>query len=236
MSETLSPTPVTAPFPELPTPPDAANIDGYLDSQQQQINHAQRRMERAANTMERMDHKNALYEHIGHLAVGEPSSVVHRDPDGRPPKARTYFERVRDQRAEKRAEKLAIKQNNFYEAELKYGSIELLPYKGMTKRDQFNATEEVYKRTKREDLSAQESNLEFTRVKAARIPYGREQLKGTQRAVRWSRFKNSLAAKKPVTQWRSFRRNRAIGKIQKNHTIAEHAQRNIDALAHTDGD
>lgn len=123
--------------PNLPPPPDQATQQEWISQQTQAIRAAELSMERAGTTMERMDHKNELYGHLGRLAAGDASGaspatvitqldvlgrkqfdqnghVIRVRANGAPaltpePLPRTRFERLKDKKNDREASRLSVK-------------------------------------------------------------------------------------------------------------------------------
>src|SRR5690242_15729726 len=78
--------------------------DQWAEQQFQLLDKHSGRMDKADQTMERMDHKDRLYRHVGQLAIGvEPT--FDPDADGAP-EPQTIFERSEAKRVRINANKL----------------------------------------------------------------------------------------------------------------------------------
>lgn len=77
--------------------------------------------------------------------------------------------------------------------------------------------------------NAREARIEATKIKAAPMKFGNKQHRQTRRLARRRNEGFQLATEQPLRSgWRNMRRNRAIGRIQKQHEkIESHSERTI---------
>jgi hypothetical protein len=121
------------------------------------------RSRRSAKVMEKMDHKQQLYKHLGIQAdsigeaVPEDTGVVHRDPTSQPPRIRSRAERRMDERITKKQDE-AEKSANARRADI-------TDYRGknyghVTKRTRNKINRRIEKSGKRRGLTTSEIRLE----------------------------------------------------------------------------
>ncbi len=197
---------------------------------------ARHRQESAADVMEEMDHKEALYQHLGILATSigrelpADTGVVHRDPEGGPPRPRTMAERIMDKRINKREEKTRRAHIYNYGLEKTYGG----NFGFESKRSKRSAERAINKRAKREGLTERE-RIQLVRNRTIERPPTPDQKrtrKNLLRAAEGRRFSMGAGGLERVvdqpilSRHRRGRQQRAIGRIKTNYSRAQnHAQR-----------
>lgn len=196
--------------------------------------------EKAATTMERMDHKNALYEHLGLIAAGHDSDVTpgnrwSRGSTERRPQTRTVVERHMDRRLHKKAFKRAYKQaeqkfvNKAYGGEAPANSLGVLSRTADLVRkarigiDHHNGTIDAHERARRRlEVATNPTHSSSPEQRKARDQLFREQRYASKVAEQPSRAWNNYEKRTPAQEtrthkWRNRRQQNAIGKIIENH-------------------
>jgi hypothetical protein len=220
----------------LPPPPDQATQDAWAESQQAIIDSSQRAMEKAANVMERMDHKDVLYRNLGQLATGTGgvagANEVHRDPSKEPPRPRTFIERFNDKRMEKKSWNRAYKAAERKNVVKAYGGKETANTMGIGARGSLaKRKSEARGARRRGEISAREQRQRQMQARGSLVTYENPRQRQTSRQLKDARGAAEKATRQPISRrWRNFRRERAIGKIQESHARAEQARQNIQGM------
>jgi hypothetical protein len=248
MSEVLN-NPVSNPEadPNLLMPPEQAEVSrtqemlaGALDATRVAYHGAvewiaKKRGDRAGATMERMDHKDALYEHLGETALNGSSDVVERSwqtETMETPVKRTAIERMTDKRLEKRrfkAELRKVERNYDLKA---YGSDKSKMSGIKAGASRIAERNEARSEYKAGDITAKE----LRQRKSASIIGGvktenSEQRKSRKRLERAEKRLGNAASQPLLHMWREVRRNNAISDIKINHQRQEkHAQLRAEIL------
>jgi hypothetical protein len=208
------------------------------------------RMERAGTVMEHMDHKDALYEHAGQLALTGTSTVMERGVDAAGNLAMvTPGPRNREERNERiRIEKLGfaaqIKEARLSNTRKAYGGGKYGDKQGPIIGGTHSAHKSIFmkidrararRKLSKQNLSyserlAAEADIATNRSLEIKPRRNREQRRKT-RASELAAKRAKQAAEEPITSHlRESKRTRAIGRIQKNYKKAEQIRQQLDTL------
>lgn len=190
---------------------------------------AQRRMERAGSTMERMDHKEALYKNMGEVATGNRPTESHM---GKKPKPRTFAERFMDKRADKRAFKRAYQDAAHARTRKNFGGKEKVDTMGVrTKIADQQRRQDVKRQYRQGDITATERRVSLTAIKGTPTAFESSAQRRARRAKEKSVKKlEKTARQKHLTNWRARRREKAIESIKKNHHRAEYHKARAESI------
>lgn len=193
---------------------------------------SQKRMERAGNRMERMDHKDALYDDLGEMAVTrrrEPETPANT-ANGERVMPRTFAERWMDRKIDKRGLKKSVADTYAYRARKIYGA-EDDPNAGLDKTQKRLRRAGVSYSAHKGRLTTTEARVKKHEIGATRVRHGKDMHKQTRIGVEKTGRKLDRSVDQPIlSYWRNWRRNRAIESIKKHHHNAqEHRQRQADA-------
>lgn len=239
MSEFTPPLPSETPV--LMPPPEVVDNSALINDMQEKSSKAGRlslrynnRMERAGTTMERMDHKDALYSDLGFLALGE--SVTQQDypaitAAGERAKPRSVFERRVDRRINKRKVNMLHKQAEVQQKTEIYGEHVRGSENHATKLEKIQQKRQAKKLYKNGDITKSEYDLEKAKINAKRIPVQKtkRRLKNMRANFREDRLRRSV--EQPVlSRWREGKRNRSIGRIKKNYYKADSHRQEAERL------
>ena len=169
---------------------------------------AEHRLNRAAKTVEKMEHKTALYKGLGEVALhtSEPENLEHRP--------QTLTERFRDSRLDKKSHKAAVANVYAYRAKVTFGP-ENTQY-GVAPKTRRQEKRNIIRARKNGELLAVEARVAKLKVDAKPLQLG----KGSHDlATKNSKHANKVlmrAVKQPLSsRVRSFRRNRAEARAEK---------------------
>ena len=221
---------------------------------------SQIRMNRAGNTMERMDHKDALYEHAGQLALGEANPTIP-GPGGpnavafpNPRAFRDITERRYDPSLPQGGEMVTPSSRGFFERKRR-NRIEKLGFEAKVKAVRRKKVAAIYMGSKtslssvpqrtsqiREGIKLGAQDMPHTERLAAKAEISRRKHPGIKQrrnseqrrvAVAESVGKKhaEVAADQPIlSRWREGRRKHAIGTIQSSHKALEERRAKIRRL------
>ncbi|MCA9331781.1 hypothetical protein KC968_02465 [Candidatus Saccharibacteria bacterium] len=196
---------------------------------------AQKRMERAGNRMERMDHKSALYNDMANSVNGIEATPTETAL-GQPAKPRTFIERHMDKKLEGKLWKAELKKAETKREVSQFGN------KGFTqtrRRDRKRVQENRETRGRKIAEAAQKRQIDSDFIlgnisreeRLSRLsdiePMSRKIENKRVRSLKrqGSRIDKSVvrSANQPVlSRWRNRRRENAIESIKKHHHRAEH--------------
>ena len=222
---------------QLPPPPDQATQDAWADSQRKIISSAGRSEEKAAEVMEKMDHKNVLYRNLGDIATGGAGTELHRDPQS-PPHPRSFAERLLDKRVDKKAQKHAKAITNQAHAAKTFGEADELP--GTSKTERVVAKASIMRRRHSGQLSAREARMAKISTDAEELKLGKKMHKRRYRKLNGKirgaagKAKRSVWPARATRRIRSPRKDRAIGRIQEAHARAEEARQNLRSMGQSE--
>lgn len=131
--------------------------------------------DRAARRMERMEHKDALYADIGHLALHGTSESFKPSatPTGEPARPRTWVERLRDKRLDKKAQALEDKRREALFLEGVYKGIR--PPSGTEQKER--------RKTHRQEIKQVKSDYKAGIITAEQLRVARTALKSTSESI-----------------------------------------------------
>jgi hypothetical protein len=189
---------------------------------------ARKKMERAGNRMEKMEHKLALYGHIGEVATQGSSSILERNGAKRTigePHARSFIERHMDKKVnEKDRKQFAAKL--YYERDRRNSGTYKSNLVGNVSKSATNARKrDINKSYKAGNMSASQRNLEL--LQADSSPNSSQFIETNyQRRVRNKLNSSTLQERKIAEQTfmqahRTKAQARSVSKIQKYHAKAE---------------
>lgn len=211
----------------------------------------EKRYDSAVDTMERMDHKDALYQHIGITAlgiespelfdkIGRPlgtmmlptteSDVVHRDRDGKNPQARTIIERTVDKKVDKKVQKLSRARNEEFLTRTIYGGKSHAGYE--SNRSQKKRMRAVRKQGKKDGLSAAKirENVSKSRLEENR-PETSMQTQTKRELAKQTKYVERAINQPLLSRWRNERRERAKGRIKQNYIRKSHNKEKTQILS-----
>lgn len=200
-----------------------------------------RREGSAGDRMERMEHKDALYNDLGALAI-TGKRTVSPTASGREAMPRNFLERFIDKRMENRSYKKSFAAVEVYRAqkvfgdpginsgltrsERRNGKLGLTPAERIA-RPELVGTRALNESARKGQITARERRQITNRIGAVKVNHGAlsHKLAGEQIA------KTSKSLKRATTQpvstiWRAARRNIAVEDIQQHHAKAnKHRER-----------
>jgi len=143
-----------------------------------------RRMERAGATMERMDHKNALYADMGYIALKgrdenfKPSATASSEPT----RPRTWSERHVDKRLDKKAQKLEDKRREKLFLDKVYGGSQALDRSGRT----------AHQKTRKQELKLAKSDYKQGSITAEQLRTAKNAFELTTGSIgeQYGKYKN----------------------------------------------
>jgi len=221
----IPPTPKT---PELdPSPESMGRIQAAYHDVRATI--ARRGMDRAGATMERMDHKDALYADIGSMVLtGELSGDIDTSGEkqaaetvsGRPAKPRTLYEKFIDSRIDRKLQKKQDADILMYRKNKIFGNSHTM--EGVSTKTKKDQNRKVNHLRPRGHLTAREARIEKNKINAQPMRLGQEMhnrmTKTSDKANR--KLKNALDSPAAAHR-RNRRREKAIERIKKYHRKAE---------------
>lgn len=191
--------------------------------QQHIVNKAQRQLERAGTRLEKMDHKDGLYDRLSTLASGgdEPDPFSTQANEARP-MPRNGVERFLDKRLESRAHKKGYREAERRRVVKTYGgeaSNTLGAGTKLTSQIRRSRAENEYRQG---GLTAQELRQARFDIATSPARFSNPEQRRTRRRLEVSSRELERARNQPVlTRWRDLRRKRAIGKIQESWETLE---------------
>lgn len=194
---------------------------------------ARKRMERAGSTMERMDHKEALYQHLG--AIAAEGGIVVRTKKGKEidpldtgvthlgetPVARTVVERAVDRAIDRSAQKMQKARDDRYESIKRYGVDE----EGNPKNFGHESKRSINRRVRNATKQARRAGKSAAEVRQIGAIERGKRVNGETKGQRETRERlhkttgsvTRLVEHKPIRAWREGRQERAIGRIKTNY-------------------
>lgn len=180
---------------------------------------AERRVMLAGSTMERMEHKNALYSDLGALALtGERTETA--TASGEPAMPRTSTERFFDKQLDRHSLEKARADTYAYRAQTVFGPRESLT--GMNNDDRQENRQRLQDQVQKGQMLAGEARVWSTRVGAEPLKFGETMHNISGEKQRKAGKKIDLLIKQPViAAHRDKRLVKSIDNIQTRHASAE---------------
>jgi hypothetical protein len=188
---------------------------------------ANKKMERAGSVLEKMDHKESLYSHLGAVSIGDQVEVdavklANRNTIHENPKPRTWAERLKDKRIDKKARKLRRKESERKFVESAFQGAKSNTTGVKSRFETAKKKNEINQSYKTGGITVAERNSKISQLKA--IPVATEnsgQKKSRKKLARADKGVRKAANQPFLSTWREFRRNRAIETIKTQHMKAE---------------
>lgn len=194
-------------------------------------------VKRGGTTMERMDHKNALYSDIGNLALGIDAPPTPT-ADGQPAKPRTMFERIMEKRLNARSWNSELKEAQKNMEIRQFGNGGATRSTGReVARQNSNKRKEINQQYRSGLINARQRQVALAERAANPIKVENFRVKRIKGQERYAHKDVTVAAEQPIlSRWRKLRRgslidengNRdgykyggAINRIQTQHAKAE---------------
>lgn len=162
------------------------------------------RLERATETVEKIDRKDKLYEHLGSTVLGQTTETDNS------PKPKTWAERLVDGHMEKVALKKAVKAAERKFTVKAFGGEQSEIISTNTSVSNLYRKHKVNSAYRAGDLTAREKLLAKTEIQATPRGYENPEQRKSRRGVASSTKRLNRAASQPIlSRWREVRGNRA---------------------------